>query len=137
MVATAVQPRPSPPPLHSTVGYLDLLRLRYTGRLLAGTLIGRLPNAMAPTAVLMAAGQEAGSLADGGLLAAGYLVALAVGQPLLGHPADRIGHVIPLLVCSSLAAVALSALALFGTTHLPLALALTDDSVKSVHNWGC
>ncbi|MGW6796833.1 MFS transporter [Streptomyces chartreusis] len=124
MVATAVQPRPSRPPLHSKVSYLELLHLPYTGRLLASTLIGRLPNAMAPTAVLMAAGQT-GSLTDGGLLAAGYLVAFAVGQPLLGRLADRIGHALPLLVCSSLAAAALSCLALFGASPLPLAMALT------------
>ncbi|WP_406257160.1 MFS transporter [Streptomyces chartreusis] len=103
---------------------MALLRLPYTGRLLASTLIGRLPNAMAPTAVLMAAGQ-AGSLADGGLLAAGYLVAFAVGQPLWGRLADRIGHLLPLLLCSSLAAAALTCLALSGTSRLPLAMALT------------
>ncbi|MGW1365521.1 hypothetical protein ACWCQP_50705 [Streptomyces chartreusis] len=38
MVATAVQPRPSPPPLHSKVSYLELLQLPNTGRLLVGVL---------------------------------------------------------------------------------------------------
>ncbi|MFD4561927.1 MFS transporter [Streptomyces sp. NPDC058469] len=80
---------------------------------------------MAPTALLLAAGHEARSLAVGGLLGAGYLVAYAAGQPMLGRLADRIGQVIPLLAGASLAAWSLSALAVFGTGNLPLALSLT------------
>ncbi|MFF3786238.1 transporter [Streptomyces sp. NPDC001933] len=108
------------------MAYRELLCLPYAARLMAGTLIGRLPNAMAPTAVLLAAEQEAGSLAGGGLLAAGYLVAFACGQPMLGRLADRIGLVIPLLFGSAIAAGALGVLALVGTGQILLALALTS-----------
>ncbi|MFE0056082.1 transporter [Streptomyces sp. NPDC059003] len=126
MVVTPVQSGPSAVVgLEPAVGYRELLRLRYTVRLLGSTLTGRLPNAMAPSAVLMAAAQERGSLAAGGGLAGAYLVAFAVGQPVLGRCADRFGFVLPLLGGAVCAAACLGALAWFGTASLPLALAWT------------
>ncbi|MFD9562231.1 MFS transporter [Streptomyces sp. NPDC059994] len=107
------------------VRYLDLLRLRSTARLLTGTLIGRLPNSMAPIALLISAQQTTGSLETGGLLTAGYLIAFALGQPMLGRLTDRVGLVPPLLGGSLLATSALSTLAFLGTAHAPAALALT------------
>ncbi|MCL2731320.1 MAG: MFS transporter [Actinomycetia bacterium] len=61
-------------------------------RLLAGTLLGRLPNGMAPLAILLLVQADGGSLARGGALCALYAIASALGQPLLGRLVDRHGQ---------------------------------------------
>ncbi|KQV20922.1 MULTISPECIES: MFS transporter [unclassified Kitasatospora] len=57
--------------------------------LLAGTLTGRLPTAMAPIALLLAVRAGGGGIALGGALAALYALACAIAQPLLGRLVDR------------------------------------------------
>ncbi|AJE81707.1 transport protein [Streptomyces albus] len=69
-----------------------LLTERHVARLLLGTLIGRLPNGMAPVAILLLIAEQGGSLAIGGLLCALYGLASAVGQPVLGRMVDRRGQ---------------------------------------------
>jgi len=75
----------------TAIRYRDVLRVPRTPQLLAGALVGRLPTAMAPLAILLnvASGPGHGTLA--GLLAALYLVANAVGAPLSARLADRHG----------------------------------------------
>lgn len=78
--------------LTSTTGSRPLLAQRHVARLLFGTLLGRLPNAMAPVAILLLVADQGGSLKTGGLLCALYGLASAVGQPVLGRMVDRRGQ---------------------------------------------
>ncbi|MFG2619766.1 MFS transporter [Streptomyces sp. NPDC048507] len=73
-------------------GYAELLRTRHAARLLAGTLVGRLPNGVASIAIVMFVRGEGGSYSLAGALAAAYGVANAVGQPLLGRAVDLFGQ---------------------------------------------
>ncbi|MGW0366767.1 MFS transporter [Streptomyces sp. NPDC002990] len=73
-------------------GYAELLRTRHAARLLAGTLIGRLPNGTAPIAIVLFTRAEGGSYSLAGALAAVYGVANAMGQPLLGRAVDLHGQ---------------------------------------------
>lgn len=69
-----------------------IMRAHYAVRLLAGTLIGRLPNGMAPLAILLLIQHEGGTLALAGALCALYSLAAALGQPVLGRLVDRHGQ---------------------------------------------
>ncbi|MBP0457252.1 MFS transporter [Streptomyces montanisoli] len=73
-------------------GYVELLRAPHAARLLAGTLVGRLPGATAPIAVVLFARADGGSYSVAGALAAAYGLANAVGQPLLGRAVDLYGQ---------------------------------------------
>ncbi|WP_172381123.1 MFS transporter [Streptomyces sp. MNP-20] len=81
--------------LTSTAGSRPLLAHRHVARLLVGTLIGRLPNGMAPIAILLLVADQGGSLKTGGLLCALYGLASALGQPVLGRMVDRRGQTLP------------------------------------------
>ncbi|MCX4580995.1 MFS transporter [Streptomyces sp. NBC_01571] len=71
--------------------YRDVLREPEAKQLLAGTLVGRLPNGMAPLAIVLAGAHTFGA-ATGAALAALYLLASAAGGPLIGRQADRHGQ---------------------------------------------
>ncbi|MFF4358018.1 MFS transporter [Streptomyces sp. NPDC001604] len=73
-------------------GYVEILRTRHAARLLAGTLVGRLPCAVAAIAVVLFVRAEGGTYSLAGGLAAVYGVANAVGQPLLGRLVDLFGQ---------------------------------------------
>ncbi|MER6419057.1 MFS transporter [Streptomyces sp. NPDC001137] len=73
-------------------GYVEILRTRHAARLLAGTLVGRLPCAVAAIAVVLFVRAEGGTYSLAGGLAAVYGVANAVGQPLLGRLVDLYGQ---------------------------------------------
>ncbi|MFG3256608.1 MFS transporter [Streptomyces sp. NPDC048172] len=106
-----------------TNGYAELLRARYAMRLLAGTLLGRLPNATGPLAIALFAKSEGGGIALAGALSAVYGLATAVGQPLLGRLVDLHGQprvMFPAVVLSALGA---GTLAVGGVGSLPLAYA--------------
>ncbi|KIF70641.1 MFS transporter [Streptomyces sp. AcH 505] len=93
-------------------GYKDLLKTPHAARLLAGTLVGRLPNATAPIAVVLLVRAEGGGYSLAGALAAVYGIANAVGQPLLGRAVDLYGQPrvqLPAAVLSALGVVLLVA----------------------------
>ena len=73
---------------------------------MAGTLIGRLPTGMAPLAILVTGTQSYGA-ASGAALAALYLLASAVGGPLIGRQVDRHGQTVVFGVCAALSNAAL------------------------------
>lgn len=106
------------------VSYARLLGEPFAARLLFSTLVGRLPNAMAPVSLLLAAQAEHGSLGFGGALSAVYLVAFAVGQPVLGRIADRQGPTLPIAAGAITASCALGALAFAGTGSRGLSMLL-------------
>jgi MFS family permease len=67
---------------------LAVLRAAQVSRLLAASLVGRMPLAAAPVALLMFA-RERWSIGAAGLLVGVYTVGLAIGGPVLARIADR------------------------------------------------
>ncbi|CAM5232254.1 MFS transporter [Streptomyces aurantiogriseus] len=104
-------------------GYLEILRARHAARLLAGTLVGRLPNATAAIAIVLFVRAEGGGYSLAGALAAVYGVANAVGQPLLGRLVDLRGQPRVQLPAALASALAMAVFAFAGTDPLPLAYA--------------
>lgn len=104
-------------------GYLEILRARHAARLLAGTLVGRLPCAVAAIAIVLFVRSEGGTYSLAGGLAAAYGVANAVGQPLLGRLVDVHGQPRVQLPAAVVSALAMSAFAFTSTDPLALAYA--------------
>ncbi len=102
-------------------GYAEILWTRYATRLLAGTLVGRLPNATASIAIVLFIRAEGGTYSLAGALAAVYGVANAVGQPLLGRLVDLYGQPRVQLPAALLSALAMAAFAFTGPDQLALA----------------
>ncbi|MGR8011511.1 MFS transporter [Streptomyces hypolithicus] len=104
-------------------GYADLLRTRHAARLLAGTLVGRLPNATAPIAIVLFTRAEGGSYSLAGGFAAAYGLGTAVGQPLLGRAVNLHGQPRVQLPAAVVSALAMVLLCLAGIDPLGLAYA--------------
>ncbi|MGP3988935.1 MFS transporter [Streptomyces sp. 3N207] len=102
-------------------GYAELLRARHAMRLLAGTLVGRLPNATGPIAIALFIRSDGGSMALAGALSAIYGLATAFGQPMLGRLVDLYGQPRVMLPAAVVSAAGAATLALAGTGSLPLA----------------
>ncbi|QES40627.1 MFS transporter [Streptomyces venezuelae] len=102
-------------------GYAEILRTRYATRLLAGTLVGRLPNATAAIAIVLFIRAEGGTYSLAGALAAVYGVANAVGQPLLGRLVDLHGQPRVQLPAALLSALGMALFAFTGPDQLALA----------------
>ncbi|MDF3299842.1 MFS transporter [Streptomyces tropicalis] len=96
-------------------GYLEVLRARHAARLLAGTLVGRLPNATAAIAVVLFVRAEGGTYSLAGALAAVYGVANAAGQPVLGRLVDLYGQPRVQLPAAVVSGLAMAVFALTGT----------------------
>ncbi|MCT6780475.1 MFS transporter [Streptomyces sp. CS7] len=82
----------APPAPAPRITYGAVLGSPYVARLLGGTLTGRLPNGMAPVAILLWATASGSSIAFGGLLSALYGLASALAQPVKGRLMDRHGQ---------------------------------------------
>ncbi|MEU8586281.1 MFS transporter [Streptomyces sp. NPDC048664] len=104
-------------------GYLEILRARHASRLLVGTLVGRLPNAVAAIGTVLFVRSQGGSYGLAGALAGAYGVANAVGQPLLGRLVDVRGQPRVQLPASVLSAAAMTVFALAGIGSPVLAYA--------------
>ncbi|MFJ4540036.1 MFS transporter [Streptomyces tibetensis] len=104
-------------------GYLEILRARHAARLLVGTLVGRLPCATAPIAIVLFVRAEGGTYSLAGALAAVYGVANAVGQPVLGRIVDLCGQPRVQLPAAVLSGLAMAVFAFSGIGSLPLAYA--------------
>ncbi|MFI9564800.1 MFS transporter [Streptomyces rishiriensis] len=102
-------------------GYLEILRARHAARLLAGTLVGRLPNATAAIAIVLFVRAEGGTYSLAGALAAVYGVANAVGQPSLGRLVDVYGQPRVQLPAALASALSMAVFAFAGTGPLPVA----------------
>lgn len=111
-------------------GYLEILRARHAARLLVGTLVGRLPNATAPLAIMLFVRAEGGTYSLAGALAAVYGVANAVGQPVLGRLVDLRGQPRVQLPAAVLSALAMAVFALAGTG--PAAVAWTSVALAGL-----
>lgn len=104
-------------------GYADILKAPHAARLLTGTLIGRLPNATAPVAIVLFARAEGGSYSLAGGLAAVYGIATAIGQPLLGRAVDLHGQPRVQFPAAVVSALGMALLAAVGIGALPVAYA--------------
>ncbi|MCZ4102779.1 MFS transporter, partial [Streptomyces sp. H39-C1] len=105
---------------------------------LGGTLTGRLPNAMAPVAIVLWATASGGSIALGGLLSALYGLASSLAQPVKGRLMDRHGQTAVHLPAALLNAMLLIALAATGhhggpalTTAIVVAAGLTTPPLEA------
>ncbi|MEU6402744.1 MFS transporter [Streptomyces sp. NPDC046985] len=102
-------------------GYREVLGARHAARLLAGTLVGRLPNATAAIGIVLFTRAEGGSYSLAGMLAAVYGVANAVGQPVLGRLTDLHGQPRVQLPAAVAAALAMTVFAVAGAESSVLA----------------
>jgi predicted MFS family arabinose efflux permease len=91
---------------------VDVLRTRHAGYLLFTSLLGRLPGAMAALAPVQLVRSTSGDFGFAGLITAVYVVAGAVGQPLLGRLIDRLGQIAVLAVSGILSFLAFTGMAL-------------------------
>jgi predicted MFS family arabinose efflux permease len=91
---------------------VDVLRTRHTGYLLFTSLLGRLPGAMAALAIVQLVRSASGDFGFAGLITAVYVIAGAVGQPLLGRLIDRLGQVAVLTISGILSFLAFTGMAL-------------------------
>ncbi|MFF7728919.1 MFS transporter [Streptomyces sp. NPDC008001] len=93
------------------MSYADLLRGPHVVRLLLGTLVGRLPSAMASVAVPLALRQAGASYGFVGVAVGAFAIASAAGGPLLGRLVDRVGQPRVLLPTALVAAVGFAVVA--------------------------
>ncbi|RFA10280.1 hypothetical protein B7R54_14480 [Subtercola boreus] len=96
----------------SSYPVVSVLRTRHTGYLLITSLLGRLPGAMAALAIVQLVRSTSGDFALAGLITAVYVVAGAVGQPLLSRLIDGFGQVTVLVVSGILSFLAFTGMAL-------------------------
>ncbi|WP_198358316.1 MFS transporter [Streptomyces fildesensis] len=120
------------------VTYRAVLGSPHVARLLAGTLTGRLPNAMAPVAIVLWATACGGGIALGGLLSALYGLASSLVQPVKGRLMDRHGQSAVHLPAALLNATLLVALAAIGhhggpalSTAIVVAAGLTTPPLEA------
>ncbi|MFD5034949.1 MFS transporter [Streptomyces sp. NPDC058405] len=99
-------------------GYADILKAPHAARLLAGTLVGRLPSATGHIAIVLFTRAEGGSYTLAGALAAVYGIATAVGQPLLGRAVDLFGQPRVQLPAALVSALGMVVFAAVGTGFL-------------------
>ena len=107
------------------ITYGAVLGSPYVARLLVGTLTGRLPNGMAPVALLLWVTATGGSIAFGGLLSALYGLSSAVSQPVKGRLMDRHGQTavhLPATLLNSALLVSLPVAGVHGRPALAAAL---------------
>ncbi|MGQ4444663.1 MFS transporter, partial [Streptomyces violaceoruber] len=109
----------APPAPAPRITYGAVLGSPYVARLLGGTLTGRLPNGMAPVAILLWATATGGSIAFGGLLSALYGLSSALSQPVKGRLMDRHGQTAVHLPAALLNSALLVALPLVGSQGNP------------------
>ncbi|MEV6681238.1 MFS transporter [Streptomyces erythrochromogenes] len=106
------------------VTYLAILRTPNVLRLLAGAVIGHLPVAMAPLALLISARAAGGTIGQAGLLAAAYGLAAALGQPAWGRMLDRRGQPATLVLTAAMSTLAFTALTMANPVSHPAAAVL-------------
>nr|AKA87336.1 major facilitator superfamily protein [Streptomyces antibioticus] len=85
------------------MSYVSLLRSPHAARLLLGTLVGRLPSAMAAVAIPLALRDAGAPYGFIGLAVGAFAIAAAVAGPLLGRLVDHIGQPLVLLGTAVLA----------------------------------
>jgi predicted MFS family arabinose efflux permease len=92
--------------------YRHVLRRPGTVRLLGPTLIARIPDSIAATAIVVLVRSVTGSYSTAGLAAGAFGIGTAVSAPLAGRASDRLGQrrVLPVLAAAFAAALVTVAL---------------------------
>jgi predicted MFS family arabinose efflux permease len=101
-----------------------LVRRPYALRMLLSALVGRLPEAMVPLALLLLARAEHGSYATAGALAGAFAIGAAVGGPVAGRIIDRLGQSVVLIVMAVARSAALLGIVLVAPASLAVAAVL-------------
>jgi hypothetical protein len=101
-----------------------LVRRPYALRMLLCALVGRLPEAMVPLALLLLARTEHGSYATAGVLAGAFAVGAAIGGPVAGRIIDRLGQPVVLIVVATARSAALLGIVLVAPASLAIAAVL-------------
>jgi predicted MFS family arabinose efflux permease len=102
--------------------YAGLLGRGDVRRLIAGSMIGRLPSAMLPLAILLMVHERTHSLAAAGLVVGAYGIGRAAISPLAGAMVDRVGQARVLSIGVAAQALLLAALVIAAQVQLPLLL---------------
>ncbi|MBE4736530.1 MULTISPECIES: MFS transporter [Streptomyces] len=92
--------------------YLRLIRRPYVIRLLTGSLIGRMPSAMAALAIALTVREAGSGYRFVGVVTGIFAVAGAIGGPLLGRLVDRTGQPRVLVVSAVVSGLGYAVLAL-------------------------
>ncbi|WP_236244433.1 MFS transporter [Streptomyces sp. CC210A] len=128
----------APPAPAPRITYGAVLGSPYVARLLGGTLVGRLPNGMAPVAIVLWVTSSGGSIAFGGLLSALYGLSSALAQPVKGRLMDRHGQTavhLPAAVLNSALLVSLPLAGPYGgpglATAIVVAAGLTTPALEA------
>ncbi|HWH96333.1 MAG TPA: MFS transporter, partial [Baekduia sp.] len=98
-----------------------LVRRPFALRMLLSALVGRLPEAMVPLALLLLARAEHGSYATAGALAGAFAVGAAIGGPLAGRAIDRLGQPTVLIAVAVLRSAALGGIVVAASSSLAVA----------------
>jgi predicted MFS family arabinose efflux permease len=94
--------------------YLHILRRPRTARLLLPTLVGRIPDSIAGTAIVVLVRSQTGSYSLAGFAAGAFGIGTAVSAPFAGRALDRRGQRRVLPVLAAVFAIVLAAIALAG-----------------------
>jgi hypothetical protein len=95
------------------VGYRSVLGAPGVARVLGGTLLGRLPAAMAPVGILILLAHD--GVVRAGTLSGAQSLAACLGQPLLARAANHHGHRVVLAAATLVSSTAFAVLAVRGT----------------------
>jgi predicted MFS family arabinose efflux permease len=101
-----------------------LLGRPYALRMLLCALVGRLPEAMIPLALLLLVRAHDGSYGAAGALAGAFAIGAAVGGPITGRIADRLGQPAVLVIAAVARSAALAGIVLTAGSSLVTAGAL-------------
>lgn len=116
-------PRLFRPPMLFLARYAELLDDRDLRRTVTASVIGRLPIGVTGLSILLLAQGGTGSFAQGGIMAAAYVVGLACVAPWIGRVIDRSGPRSVLRICAIAFPAALIALVLAIELQAPRPLA--------------
>jgi MFS family permease len=72
--------------------YLQILRRPGTARLLLPTLVARIPDSIAATAIVVLVRSATGSYSSAGFAAGAFGIGTAVSAPFTGRVLDRLGQ---------------------------------------------
>jgi predicted MFS family arabinose efflux permease len=101
--------------------YKRVFAIRPVRMPLVGATIGRLPFAAGALAIVLLVQAATGSFADAGLVSAVYAAGEAVGLPVQGRVADRVGQTRVIVVATAANTVAMVTLVVLAETGAPVA----------------
>ena len=120
--------------LFSLAPFRSVLRLPGVPRLVASSLVGRVPASMGPLSVVLLVESVTGSYVHAGSAAGVFAITTALASPLLGRLIDRIGQTWVLISCGNVFAAAFATLALTAKYGVDMMLVLSCVAVAGLAN---